>query len=43
VLGDEDLRLRIARAAHELAIAEDADYTARQFETLYAQLSRSPR
>lgn len=37
VLGDEELRLRLATAAQRLAIAEDADYTARAFEALYRQ------
>lgn len=35
VLEDEGLRLRLASAAQRLAIAEDADFTARAFETLY--------
>ncbi len=36
---DDERRLRIARAAQELAIAEDADFTARQLRTLYASLA----
>jgi glycosyltransferase involved in cell wall biosynthesis len=43
LLGDEDLRLRIATAAHRRAVAEDADYTSRQFEALYARLTGSRR
>lgn len=43
LLGDEDLRLRIARAAHERAVAENADYTARQFESLYQSLTTARR
>jgi glycosyltransferase involved in cell wall biosynthesis len=43
VLGDEDLRLRIARAAHERAIAEDADHTAASFQALYATLTARER
>lgn len=35
VLDDEALRLRLASAAQRLAVAEDADFTARAFETLY--------
>jgi len=43
LLGDEALRFRIATAAQKRAVAEDADYTARQFETLYAALTGSRR
>lgn len=44
LLNDEDLRLRIAAAAQRRAVVEDADYTARQFETLYASvIGPSPR
>ncbi len=43
LLGDEDLRLRVALAAQARAVSEDADYTARQFESLYQSLSRSAR
>lgn len=43
LLGDEELRLRIAMAAQRRAVAEDADYTACQFETLYEGLTASPR
>lgn len=39
VLSDEDLRLRIARAAHERAITEDASHTAACFEALYGRLT----
>lgn len=35
VLADEPLRLRLAGAAQRLAMLEDADYTAREFEALY--------
>jgi glycosyltransferase involved in cell wall biosynthesis len=38
LLADEELRLRIARAAFERANREDADYTAMRFEALYSQL-----
>jgi glycosyltransferase involved in cell wall biosynthesis len=39
VLADEALRLGLARAAQARALAEDADYTARAFEALYAELT----
>ena len=39
MLEDEELRLGIAREAHERALAEDADYTAACFRGLYATLS----
>ena len=39
VLADEELRLALARAAQTRALAEDADYTARAFEALYAELT----
>lgn len=39
VLGDEALRLRMALAAQQLAIRQDADATARAFEDLYRQWS----
>ena len=35
ILEDEALRLRLASAAQRLALAEDADFTARAFEALY--------
>jgi glycosyltransferase involved in cell wall biosynthesis len=38
LLLDESARLRIAAAAHVRACAEDADNTARLFESLYAQV-----
>jgi glycosyltransferase involved in cell wall biosynthesis len=41
VLADEELRLALARAAQARALAEDADYTARAFEALYAELTRA--
>jgi glycosyltransferase involved in cell wall biosynthesis len=43
LLAAEDLRLRIATAAQRRAVAEDADYTARQFEALYEALTASHR
>ncbi len=39
VLGDEELRLRLARAAYERAQRECADHTARCFEAIYAELT----
>jgi glycosyltransferase involved in cell wall biosynthesis len=38
LLDDEELRLCIAREAHQRALAEDADYTAQRFRALYASL-----
>lgn len=38
VLGDEALRLRLARAAWTRAVWDDADYTAGCFEALYEEL-----
>lgn len=38
VLGDEEFRLRLARAAWTHAVWEDADYTAGCFEALYEEL-----
>ena len=38
VLTDEALRLQLAAAAQCRAIREDADHTARAFETLYLRL-----
>jgi glycosyltransferase involved in cell wall biosynthesis len=35
--GDEELRLRLAHAAHARALAEDADFTAAAFLDLYAR------
>jgi glycosyltransferase involved in cell wall biosynthesis len=43
LLAAEDLRLRIATAAQRRAVAEDADYSARQFEALYEALTASHR
>ena len=41
---NEDLRLRLARAAQERAICEDADFTAARFRALYAVAAKpSPR
>lgn len=37
VLDDEPLRLRMAAAAQEIAVNDDADMTARSFEALYRQ------
>ncbi|HYM28034.1 MAG TPA: glycosyltransferase family 4 protein [Steroidobacteraceae bacterium] len=39
VLGDEELRLGIAREAQRRALAEDADCTAQRFRALYARLA----
>ncbi|MGN6790235.1 MAG: glycosyltransferase family 4 protein [Rhodanobacteraceae bacterium] len=43
LLADEDLRLRVARAAQCRALSEDADQTARKFEALYQRLSSGCR
>jgi glycosyltransferase involved in cell wall biosynthesis len=40
ILEDEELRLRIARAAQQRAMREDADYTAACFQALYTKLRR---
>ncbi|MEO8746255.1 MAG: glycosyltransferase family 4 protein [Rhodanobacter sp.] len=40
MLGDEELRLRLARNAQHRAILEDADNTVQAFECLYVQLLR---
>jgi len=42
VLIDEELRLRLARAAWIRAVWEDADYTAGCFEALYEELTARP-
>lgn len=39
ILSDEELRMRIAESAHRRALEEDADHTARQFESLYVDLT----
>jgi len=39
VVSDEDRRLRIAREAVRRAKQEDADYTARSFQAIYATLT----
>ena len=39
LLGDEDLRLGLAREAQRRAVAQDADYTAQCFRDLYARLA----
>ena len=39
LLGDEELRLGIAREAQRRVVAEDADYTAKRFRVLYARLT----
>jgi glycosyltransferase involved in cell wall biosynthesis len=39
VLADEEGRLALARAAQARALAEDADFTARRFESLYERLA----
>jgi glycosyltransferase involved in cell wall biosynthesis len=41
LLANEDLRLRVARAAQCRALSEDADYTARIFDALYQRLVNS--
>jgi glycosyltransferase involved in cell wall biosynthesis len=41
LLADEDLRLRVARAAQCRALSEDADYTARTFDAFYQRLANS--
>jgi glycosyltransferase involved in cell wall biosynthesis len=38
MLGDEDLRLRVAREAQRRAVREDADYTAECFRGIYRRL-----
>lgn len=43
LLTDEVLRLRLARAAWQWALREDADYTAACFERLHAELLRPVR
>jgi glycosyltransferase involved in cell wall biosynthesis len=43
VLGDEDLRLRIAREAQRRAVREAADYTAQGFQAIYASLAPPSR
>jgi glycosyltransferase involved in cell wall biosynthesis len=40
ILQDEELRLRIARAAQQRALREDADYTAGCFQAQYMKLRR---
>jgi glycosyltransferase involved in cell wall biosynthesis len=40
LLGDEDLRLRVARQALQRATREDADYTAEGFQAIYTSLAR---
>lgn len=42
LLADEDRRLRLAAAAQQRAIAEDADYTASRFGQLLARLAAGP-
>ncbi len=39
LLGDEELRLRVAHEACARAMRENADYTARSFEKIYARLT----
>jgi glycosyltransferase involved in cell wall biosynthesis len=39
VLGDEDMRLHIAREVQRRAVQEDADYTARGFQAIYAGIA----
>lgn len=38
---DEDMRMRIAAAAQRRAVEENADFTAHQFESLYARFTAS--
>ncbi len=40
LLADEPRRLRLAHEAQARALAQDADFTARQFEAVYGELSR---
>jgi glycosyltransferase involved in cell wall biosynthesis len=40
LLGDEDLRLRVAQEALRRAVQEDADSTAQRFEAIYAGFAR---
>ena len=42
VLRDEPLRLRLAQEAQQRAWREDADWTARRFEALYAEVAGTP-
>ncbi|MHA6203597.1 glycosyltransferase family 4 protein [Dyella soli] len=42
VLGDEDLRVRLASCAQRKALVDDADCTARAFEAIYLQLLMEP-
>jgi hypothetical protein len=39
---DEDTRLRLAEAAQRSALAEDGDWSAYQYLTLYRDLARRP-
>jgi glycosyltransferase involved in cell wall biosynthesis len=39
LIGNEDLRLQIAREAMGRALAQDADYTALLFQNLYSELT----
>jgi glycosyltransferase involved in cell wall biosynthesis len=39
LLGDEELRLRVAHQAWNLALRENADHTARAFEAIYGRLT----
>lgn len=43
LLIDEPLRMRLAQRAHERALKEDADDTARRFIRLYAELTPPPK
>ncbi|HUK20023.1 MAG TPA: glycosyltransferase family 4 protein [Gemmatimonadales bacterium] len=43
LLNDEPRRLSLAHAAQRRALAQDADWTAREFEKIYQDLSASPR
>lgn len=43
LLADDDRRLALARRAQEFAVSEDADWTAMQFERLYAEVAPAGR
>ena len=43
LLADDARRLRIAAAAQALALAQDADWTAREVSRIYRELWQAPR
>jgi glycosyltransferase involved in cell wall biosynthesis len=43
LLGDEERRLTLAREAQRRALAHDADWTARRFESLYDEIVSGAR